>query len=102
MGLASKMSCVALGLCAIVLSICLLLQLTGGTGFLLKTINIRVKMAGYFIFLFQVWKNVIKHTRQVLTLIFNCVHAWLCAKIGVKLAARSAVCASKGKSKLYS
>lgn len=47
--------------------------------FLLKTINIRVKMVGYFIFLLQVWKNVIKNKRQVLTLIFNCVHAWLCA-----------------------
>jgi len=73
------MSCVALGSHAIVLSICFLLQLTGGTVFLLKTINIRVTMISYFIFLFQVWKNVIKNNRQVLILIFNCVHAQLCA-----------------------
>lgn len=72
------MSGVALGLRAIVLSICFLLQLTGGTGFLLKTINIGVKMVGCFIFLLQVWKNVIKNNRQVVTLFFNCVHARLC------------------------
>lgn len=90
------MSCVALALHAIVLSICFLLQLTGGIFFLFKAINIRVKMVGYLTFLFQVWKNVIKNNRQVLAFIFNCVHKqqlnWKEASFG----------ASKGKSTHWS